>query len=238
MEGNVRLKLARREFFSGGGFEGSFSPISVKVKNIAFSKNVVVHYTPDGSTWKDVHLGFSSHFDDHDVFEGTVNEQVSQFVIGYFVDGHAFFDNNSGSNYRLDLQLAAVGGNVTLDNALSRQGMEAGGGFVFTTSWLEGEILVNNLSFVKEVGVRMSVDGGITWDDTLGTFSGSSTSLEGFIGPAEVWKFRTPELNLNSSSPVFRFAVFYRNGATGEAFWDNNFDQDYRVSKADGAKVG
>lgn len=110
---------------------------------------------------------------------------------------------------------------------------------MFTTSWLEGEILVNNLSFAKDVGVHLSVDGGITWSDTHGIFAGSETSDNKFIGPAaEVWRFKTPELNLDNSSAEFRFAVFYRNVATGEIFWDNNFGQDYKVSKVDGSTAG
>ena len=35
------------------------------------------------------------------------------------------------------------------------RGSHAGGGFVFTTSWLEGQILVNNRSFAKDNGVRL-----------------------------------------------------------------------------------
>jgi hypothetical protein len=238
MDEPVRLKLARREFFSGGGFSGSFAPISVKVKNIAFSKDVAVHYTPDGSTWKDFPLAFSSHFGDYDIFNGTINEQVAQFVIRYSVSGETFFDNNSGLNYRFSSNLAAVGGNVVLNNATAKRGSQAGGGFVFTTSWLEGEILVNNLSFVKDVGIRLSADGGVNWQDTHGSFAGSNAADNIFVGPgAEVWKFKTPELNLDSASPEFRFAVFYRLGATGEGFWDNNFGQDYKVSKADGATI-
>jgi hypothetical protein len=238
MNGAVRLKLARREFFSGGGFSGSFAPISVKVKNIAFSKDVAIHYTPFGTTWKDSPLSFSSHFGDYDIFGGTVNEQVSEFVIRYSVDGSTYYDNNSGQNYRFTSNLAVVGGNVILNNARARRGTQAGGGFTFTTSWLEGEILVNNLSFMKVVGVRLSVD-GINWSDTHGSFAGDHTGDGTFVGTgAEVWRFKTPELNLDNSSPVFRFAVFYRNVATGEVFWDNNFGQDYKVGKADGATIG
>ena len=239
MNKSVRLKLARLEFFSGGGFTGAFAPISVKVRNIALSKNVTVHYTPDNNTWKDFPLAFSLHFGDYDIFNGEVNEQVTQFVIRYFVNGETFFDNNSGQNYPLLSTLAVVGENVTLNLATARIGHQAGGGFVFTTSWLEGEILVNNLSFAKDVGVRLSVDGGINWSDTHGIFAGSETSDHKFIGTAaEVWRFKTPELNFDNSSAEFRFAVFYRNVATGEIFWDNNFGQDYKVSKADGSIAG
>jgi Carbohydrate/starch-binding module (family 21) len=164
---------------------------------------------------------------------GTINEQVLQFALRYDVGGQTFFDNNSGQDYRFMTNLAIVGGNVILNKAVSKQGAQAGGGFVFTTSWLEGEILVNNLSFVKNVGIRLSVDGGISWNDTVGFFAGSHDSDNIFIGPgAEVWRFKTPELNLVSNPSEFRFAVFYQNGATGESFWDNNFGQDYKISKA------
>ena len=110
---------------------------------------------------------------------------------------------------------------------------------MFTTSRLEGQILVNNRSFAKDVGVRLSVDNGHTFHDTQGFFAGSNADNGIFVGPgAEVWQFKTPELNLDNSASEFRFAVFYQDQATGEVFWDNNFGQDYRVSKADGATIG
>lgn len=238
MDGTVRLKLARMGFFSGGGFSGSFVPISVKVKNIAFSKDVTIHYTTDGTNWKDASLAFSTHFDDYDIFGGSVNEQITQFVLRYAANGQLFWDNNEGHNYHFSPNLAIVGGNIALNIAKARIGTQAGGGFVFTTSWLEGEILVNNLSFDKQLGVRVSVDGGTNWEDTFASFSGTVIQDGIFIGPgAEVWKFKTPELNLNNASPHFRFAVFYHNIAGGEVFWDNNFGQDYKVSKVDGSRV-
>jgi hypothetical protein len=76
----VRLELARRGFFSGGGFSGSFLVATVKVKNIAFAKDDEVHYTPDGPNWKDFALAHSFFAGDHDIFQGTVNDQVEQFV--------------------------------------------------------------------------------------------------------------------------------------------------------------
>ena len=58
-ERNRRFELARRGFFSGGGFSGSFTVATVRVKNIAFTKTVDVHYTPDGHNWKDLSLSHS-----------------------------------------------------------------------------------------------------------------------------------------------------------------------------------
>jgi hypothetical protein len=234
----VRLKIGWRGFYSGGGFSGSYAPISAKVKNVAFEKHVTVLYTPDGTTWKEHALGFSSHFGDYDIFDGTVNEQVSQFAIRYSADGETAFDNNAGSNYTVAGTFAVVGGNVALNRAVARRGNEAGGGFVFTTSWFEGELLVNNLAFVKNVGVRMSSDGGTNWTDVPAFFAGSSTADGIFIGPAaEVWRFKTPISNLDTTSPDFRFAAFYRDGSSGTVFWDNNFSRDYRLNKGDGSVV-
>jgi hypothetical protein len=238
MQEPVRLKLARQEGFSGGGFTGTFVPMAVNVKNIAFSKEVTVHYTADDTTWEDTPLAFLSSFGDYDRFKGEINEHANQFVIRYTVSGETYYDNNAGENYRFHLNHALVGGNVMLNIATARQGNQAGGGFVVTTSWVEGEILVANLSFAKEVGVRLSVDGGSSWHDTHGSFAGQTASHSIFIGPsAEVWTFKTPELNLDNTAPEFHFAVFYRDIATDTVFWDNNFGQNYTLSKANGATI-
>jgi hypothetical protein len=237
MDGVVRLKLARREFFSGGGFSGTFTPVSARVRNLAFTKDVAVHYTPDGVTWKDAPLGFTAASGTYDLFNGEVNEQVTQFVIRCTMDGVTSYDNNAGADYRFGSTLATVGGNVALHKATARRGTQGGGGFTFTTSWIEGQILVNNLSFAKEVGVRYSTDGGATWRDTQGSFAGGAADGV-FVGlGAEVWRFKTQELNLDGASPEFHFAVFYRDFATGSVFWDNNFGQDYRLNKADGTTL-
>jgi Carbohydrate/starch-binding module (family 21) len=234
----VRLKLAQKEFDSGGGFEVTFAPILVKVQNLAFAKDVAVHYTPDNVTWKDMPLAFvAPSFGNYDLFGDTVNEQVEQFVIRYSVNGQTFWDNNDGQNYSFESNLATVGENVVLNKATTKQGSEAGGGFVFTTSWLEGEILVNNFGFSKQVGVAITVD-GTNWMTVQGTFAQSTTADGKFVGPAEVWTFKTPEFNLNPASNEFFFAVFYRDLASSREFWDNNFGQNYQISKADGTVLG
>ena len=50
------------------------------------------------------------------------------------------------------------------------RGSHAGGGFVFTTSWLEGQILVNNRSFATDNGVRWR---GARWSGSCGTTAGA-----------------------------------------------------------------
>jgi hypothetical protein len=57
------------------------------------------------------------------------------------------------------------------------------------------------------------------------------------VSQVEIWKFKTPELNLDQSTANFRFAVFYNNVDSGQWFWDNNFGQDYSLSKTDLATI-
>ena len=121
---------------------------------------------------------------------------------------------------------------MILNTASARRGSQAGGGFVFTTSWVEGEIFVKNLSFQKQVGIRLSANGGASFHDTNASFSGNVSVAVG-LSQVEIWKFKTPELNLDQTSAEFRFAIFYNNLETDQWFWDNNFGQDYTLSKID-----
>ena len=236
--GPVRLKYATSQAFSpGGGVSVSYTFLQAKVKNIAFSKDVVVHLRHYDSTWTDEPLAWVANYGDYGVFQRSASN-ADEFVVRYTVAGQTFWDNNDGANYHLSTFRNVTGGNVMLNTATARRGSRAGGGFTFTTSWFEGEIYVNNLSFAKEVGVRYSADEGQTWSDSLGSYAGAA--LEATYATTtgvEVWKFKTPELNLNNASDRFRFAVFYRIPGSGTTFWDNNFSQDYTLSKADGTNI-
>ena len=64
---------------------------------------------------------------------------------------------------------------------------------------------------------------------TEGTYAGSNG--------AEVWKFKTPELNFNNASLDFAFAIYYNRLDTGEWFWDDNFSQNYKLSKMEGSTI-
>jgi hypothetical protein len=232
----VRLKYGESESFSpGGGVTGvQITKASVKVANIAFQKDVALHYQKSDNSWVERSLVFQANFGDYDLFEANFNDLVTtQFVIRYSIDGQTFWDNNNSADYRVNSgRPNVIGSNVVLNKSVARRGTQAGGGFVFQTSWLEGEIFVNNLSFNKLVGVRVTANGWTTSNDTNANFAGVISVATG-LSEVEVWKFKTPEFNLDETTPDFRFAVFYNNLTTGELFWDNNFGQDYKLSKVD-----
>ena len=232
----VRLKYLESDNFSpGGGITGvNNTHLTVKVQNIAFAKDVAVRYAQPNGTWAGRTLTWQKNFDNYDVFARNDNTFVStEFVIRFSVNGQTFWDNNVGANHHVDGgRPNTIGGNVMLNKAIAHRGSQAGGGFVFTTSWVEGEIFVKNLSFNKQVGIRLSANRWFSFQDTDASFHGTVAVAEG-LSQVEVWKFKTPELNLDQGSPEFKFAVYYNNLDNGEWFWDNNFAQDYSLSKTD-----
>jgi Carbohydrate/starch-binding module (family 21) len=237
----VRLKAAYGQVYAVSGMTFDWTTIDVNVKNIAFQKSVVMHYKdPAVGTWKDFPLIFSGHYGNYDVFTGANAPTTQEFVIKYAVPGEEHWDNNGGSNYRIATFVGIVGGNVMLKKATSHIGYEAGGGFTFTTSWFDGEIYVQNLSFNKRVGVHYTADGGTTWNDVDGSYAGKVQAVANVVDSVEIWKFKTPTLNLVNPD-TFRFAVYYElkdpGPSFGRQYWDNNFSQDYFVGKSDGTTI-
>ena len=232
----VRLKYLESDNFSpGGGITGvNNTHITVKVQNIAFSKDVAVYYAQANGTWVGRALTWQKNFGDYDVFARNDNTFVStEFVIRYSVNNQTFWDNDDGRNHQIDERRPnTIAGNVMLNKAIARRGSQAGGGFAFTTSWVEGEIFVKNLSFNKRVGIRLSANRWMSFQDTDASFQGNVAVAVG-LSQVEVWKFKTPELNLDQSTPEFKFVVYYNNLDNGEWFWDNNFAQDYLLNKTD-----
>jgi hypothetical protein len=227
----VRLKYGLSETFSpGGGVSVTNTEISAKVKNIAFQKDAAIHYAQSDGTWTEKPLIWKKNFGDYDLFSRADDTfATSQFVIRYSVPGETFWDNNDGLNYRLDDNYPnTIGRNVLLNKATARQEWE--GSPAVAGSWVEGEILVKNLSFNKRVGIRLSVNGGQTFYDTTAAFSSTVPVYLG-ISEVELWEFQTQNLTIDQSAPYFRFAIYYNNLDTGEWFWDNNFGRDYTLSK-------
>ncbi len=236
MAAMVRLQYATAQAFSVGGVSYSYLYAKVKVKNIAYHKEVVVHYNSYGG-WLDQALSWQTNYGNYDIFQDNV-ANTSEFVIRYTSDGATYWDNNFGANYTISNFRNVVGGNVMLNQATARIGMEAGGGFTFTTSWIEGNIYVNNLSYNKQVGIRFSADGGVNWENSNGSYQGLIT--EGTYATtlgAEVWHFKTPTYNYNAASNVFLFAVYYHNLDSGQWYWDTNFGQNYMLNKAEGSMI-
>jgi len=237
----VRLKYGESETFApGGGITGvEITKASAKVANIAFQKDVALHYRQPDGTWAERALTWQANYGDYDLFGRNFNDIVTtEFALRYAAGGQTFWDNNNFANYHVDTGQPNVVGerSVVLNKATAKRGTEAGGGLVFTTSWTEGEIYVQNRSFNKRVGIRLTANNWATFLDTDATFSGTVSVATG-LPEVELWKFKTGEFNLDESTPNFRFAIYYHDLDSGAWFWDNNFGRDYTLSKTDLAMI-
>jgi hypothetical protein len=237
----VRLKIAFNQTYAVSGMTFNWTTLFAKVENIAFDKQVDLVYSPHGSSaWFTAPLGFVSTHGNYDVFgSDTVSlSNVETFAVRYRVDGAEYWDNNFGADYTIGPVFAGkVGGHVSLRSATAFRKIEGGGGFTFDTGWFEGEILVDNLAFNKRVGVVYTRDDGATWQAVYGAYLGPVAAVAASVAGVEVWKFKTPQLNIEPGSENYRFAVFHEVTDWGATFWDNNFGQDYILSKTAGSTL-
>src|SRR5689334_4227394 len=117
----IRLKYIESDTFSpGGGITGvNNTVVTAKVDNLAFGKDVALHYRQPNGTWSETALFWEKNYADYDTFSRSDNTVfTSEFVLRYSVDGQTFWDNNNGLNYHIDeVRPNTVGGNVVLNVA-------------------------------------------------------------------------------------------------------------------------
>jgi hypothetical protein len=221
----VRLKRASLSLAGGAGQLHSYLNIGVKVKNVAYSKDVRIHYR-EGGIWTDRALAWKVNQGNYDLF--TLEPALDfgsnpfvEFAISFSADRATHWDDNNLANYSLTPSVSGLtGGNVTLNFVELVYGGTAGSSYV---TGIRGEVYVNNLSYNKSVGIRYSDDGWLSHLDMPASFSGPV----GESGVLEKWVF-----GRNTSPAAFgrgEFAVYYRDLDAGMSYWDNNFGQDYDV---------
>ncbi len=231
----VKLKYAIAQSVEIDGVHIAYTYIKVKVQNLEAPKTVEILYKNPAGLWLTAPIDLASNYGDYDVFESINAPYAPEFAIRYTVDGVDYWDSNYGNNYKLiSNNDNTIGANLILNKATVKTDINSG------SLCLEGEIYVKKISFNKRIGIVFSGDDGKSWSEINASYQG--VEIEGaydtIFNPAiEVWKFKTPEQNYPVEPDYFRLAVYYKNDETGEAYWDNNFGQDYKVSKASGATI-
>jgi hypothetical protein len=205
----------------------------VKVKNLAFQKQVFVHIQDPcgGTSWVDVQGAFvqAAGPDGYELWRVTKGigafggKGPFTFVVGYTVNGVTYWDNNNGNNFVVPVNQplpSNVQGLVLGDpNVLVRAATVASGTF-------SGEIHLRNIAFSKAVTVVYTTDNWATQHNLSASYAAGPTG-NGF----EAWSFST---SVGSATSV-QFAVSYT--VNGQTYWDNNFNMNYtaNASGANGA---
>lgn len=106
--------------------------------------------------------------------------------------------------------------NVSLENVIVRETEQA----------VVGTVKVRNLSYNKEVFVRITSDGWRTHEDAFCTYVRNTPAAQGVTVLYDTFSFR---LTLPPRSRRLEFCVCYR--CDGSEFWDNNNSKNYVIMK-------
>jgi hypothetical protein len=228
----VRVAYAATQVFNpSGGVSISYSYVLVRVDNFGYQKQVLLHAPVSVGWWQQHELVWVEGRGDHDLFATVPNmvPAVTEFAVSYTVNGRTYWDSRLGENYRLGTLNTAVAGNIAVVSVLCR---------LFGQSGIDvtGDIYVNNLSAHKEVGIRLSADGGIVWQDVPAAYAGPATEqVVVNLGAVERWRFDyAPSAAVQQP---LTFAAYYRDHQVGVTYWDNNFGHNYSLWPRPGADV-
>ncbi|MFC4161250.1 hypothetical protein [Chitinimonas lacunae] len=232
----VKLLRARSVISSKYGFVHQNATFDVKVRNLGYDKQVVLHYREPDGAWQQTKLRYSHPTGpDSEVWLGHVarldqrnGQPMSpaslEFSISYQVNGVEFRDDNHSRNYRID----SNEGELLFDRVVYNSGY----GPVLTNFYgntLYGNVVLKNIAPEKSVQVVYSVDNWQTVKLANANYSPyfwtgwyswlPNPSPAGF----EVWNY---ELDIGDANRV-DYAIRY--GVAGQEYWDNNGGRNYRV---------
>ena len=242
----VKLKYAISQFFCAiTGVNTKNTYAKVKVKNIGDHKKVLFIYKQADGNWKSEPLALEATYPGYEIYATKNIPVTEEFAIKYTVDDIDHWDNNNGSNYHLLANRVnnVIGENVVLHKATAKTDPNDNFALANQTFWLEGEIYVRRkICYHKKVGIKISADNGITWQEIDAGYEypvSEGSYIDVALGELEVelWKFKTPTYNYNPASDSFKFAVYCQNLETGAWYWDNNFGQDYQISKKNDSTI-
>lgn len=221
----VELMYARGDVYGGGAFQSYASIYGyVAVDNIAYSKNVTIHYSFDKTNWKDVSASYhSSTQGNKEAWYFQIQDldwaDECTFAIKYEAAGKTYWDNNNGQNYKIKIWQWSLGENYAIGNA----GIKVPYGsndqpYVSSEGIFTGSVVVKNIAYQKVVTVRCTTDNWLTFTEVPATYESSLSN------GLEIWTFST---QLPAGWSTLEYAVKY--DVDGLTYWDNNFGSNYTI---------
>lgn len=202
--------------YPGYGAEGY-----IEIENIAYAKNVTVHYSFDGTTWEDCAATYYKptwgnyeawKFKTEGRTTGMKGSVEVKFSIKYEVNGQTYWDNNDGKNYSVE-----AGYGVT-----DRYDFGVGGVANLSTyrynNKIDGYLELKDMGSNKDVKVIYTTNNWATSNVSIAeydyTFAKNSS--------VQLWKY-----SYTSSASNIQYKLSYTvNGIT---YVDDNFGNYYTV---------
>lgn len=215
----VKLIYAKPEYVQGEGYAATGY---VEVENIAYAKNVTIHYSFDGVTWNDCAAEYyKPTWGNYEAWKfqtpGTISSPHRgtaeiRFAIKYEVDGQTYWDNNNQQNYSV-----AAGYNVT-----NRYDFGVGGVADFYSyrynNTIHGALQLKDLGYQKDVKVIYTTNNWETTNEVSATY-GSTFEKNDYV---QIWYYDFPT---NESNVQYKLS-YTVNGIT---YVDDNFGEYYTV---------
>jgi len=231
--GKVQLLYAANTTTEQKGFTKQNLYFLIRVKNLAFAKNIDIVWAGADGVWHTLPAMFHSMYDEDVEYWNATAAFTSlgtaplprniQFAVRYRVSGKEYWDNNEGLNYfnpvRASLQCGAGTGALNIG---FRERLEKGQRHVPVT------IAVNTPSRAKKVSIHWTTD---DWRHTNVTPCQLKADLvldtgEQIVdGGAQIWCAR---LKIGAA---FRLQYSICCETDKDVFWDNNGGRDYVASR-------
>jgi hypothetical protein len=206
----------------------------VEVENIAYHKDVLVHYTTDGTQWKDVGAvydkslprnkevwKFSVTLGEKSYNEGRFNSFNCSFAIRYTVDDHIYWDNNDNEDYHVStIGAESCYETITLGKPVylfSVQGQKVHLPYHARVSYFSGKIMTKDPVGKKyrQIEIIYTTD---NWR-TVKRFPAKFSKSKGY------WEFSSPSLPASTDRAVF--IISYK--INGKTHLDDNSGAKYFV---------
>ncbi|MHA7055927.1 hypothetical protein ACWGOQ_0001810 [Aquimarina sp. M1] len=203
----------------------------VKVKNLAYQKEVAIHHLMNDGNWIDIPLAYEQSIgNDEEIWVGEVTPDSevysTDFVVKYTVNGETYWDNNQGKNYSM---LVNIGGYLAPEINL-----EVNKSFTRSTGGSSFAINVNarrNYGTVATVEVVYTTDGWATKNTVL-------LSYQRYFRVGYAHYVMSPnQFDVDVYTATIRvpdeiqsidFAVVYK--VNGQEYWDNNYGNNYTLN--------
>ena len=195
----------------------------VEVENIAYEKNVTIHYSYDGITWQDTSAEYYKptwgnyeawKFQTPAVTLGYREHATITFAIKYEVNGQTYWDNNNGKNYSV-----AAGYETTSRYDFGSGGVAAFYSYRISDSYpIQGSLQLKDLDYEKDVKVQYTTDNWETVNEVNAEYGYTFEENNS----VQIWNYQIPY----TKNQVTYKILYTVNGIT---YVDDNFGEYYTV---------
>ena len=198
----------------------------VEVENIAYTKNITIHYTIDNETWSDcfatylqpTHGNYEAwSFETPIMGIGHRGHGTITFAIKYEVEVNGstqtYWDNNNGQNYSV-----AAGYSTTSRYDIGNGGAADFYSYRYSDTQVQGAVQLKNLAYEKVVKIVYTTDNWATTNEAYASYT--STFEEN--SNIEIW-------NYSFDAPTDEITYKIEYTVNGTTYVDDNFGNYYTI---------